>query len=300
VTDAWLSPLFLSDIEPRLHAAFEASDLETFLANAYAAGCAAWPRIEVDPARYVRHLAAVLDETDPEIVQTLRSLQVGDLYLACACVYGNSTAISTLERDFIANLEAPLRSTGLDAHGADEVKQRVREFVLVGAHGIPGVANYRGRGQLRSWLRAVALRQAMGEFRGRRPASGGDEVLQAIPAIAENAELAPWKEQYADAFRIAFEQAIAALDERQRNLLRQHHIDRLSIDALATLYRIHRATAARWVAAARSALVAGVRERVVQQLAISGSDLDSALRLVRSQLDVSIHRLLGANAHRTA
>src|SRR5687768_18197925 len=47
----------------------------------------------------------------------------------------------------------------------------------------------------------------------------------ALPIFADDPQLAPWKEQYAAAFRAAFEHAIAALDERQRTLLRQHHID---------------------------------------------------------------------------
>src|SRR5262245_23010224 len=282
VVDHWLSPLFLGDLAPELHARFAALDLETVLTNAFEAGRLAWPNVELDAARFVRHLAAALDETDAAIEKALTSLHTTDLYLACACAYGDSSAVATLERDFIAKLETPLRSTGLDAHGADDVKQRVREFLLVGAHGVPGIANYRGRGHLRSWLRAVALRQAMLQFRGRRAIPIGDDALQAMPAIADDPELAPWKEQYAAAFRVAFEGAVTALDERQRNLLRQHHIDRLSIDALASLHRVHRATAARWVAAARAALLAGVRERVLEQLSISGSELDSALRMVRS------------------
>ena len=292
--ERWLSALFLGDLDPRLRERFEGlPDLETHLTNAFETGRVAWPQVELSVERFVRHVAGVIDEAE-----TFSALHVGDLYLACACAYGDSTAVSTLEREFIAKLETPLRATGLDAASADDVKQRVREFLLVGAHGVPGIANYRGRGQLRSWLRAVALRQAMMHFRDHRKAPAGDDALQAIPAIADDPQLAPWKDQYAAAFKIAFEGAIAALDEHQRNLLRQHHIDRLSIDALASLHRVHRATAARWVAAARAALLAGVRERVVHHLAISGSELDSALRMVRSQLDVSIHRLLVGKRYR--
>ncbi len=287
--ERWLSPLFLGDLEPGARARFEAiaePELEGLLLAAFEGGRSSWPGIAVDVERYVRHLASVLDEET-----TMQSLHTSDLYLACACVDGDAAALATLERDFIGTLAPALRSTGLDAAATDDVTQKVREMVLVGSEGVPGIANYRGRGQLRSWLRAVALRNAMMEFRGRREAPLGDDALAAMPAVADDAQLAPWKAQYAAAFRTAFAETIATLDERQRTLLRQHHLDRLSVDALASLHKVHRATAARWVASAREALLAGIRERMVKLLAISGSELDSALRMARSQLDVSIHRL---------
>ena len=41
-------------------------------------------------------------------------------------------------------------------------------------------------------------------------------------------------------------EAFAALESRERNLLRYALGDGLSVDAIGTLYRVHRATAARW------------------------------------------------------
>lgn len=293
VTERWLAPLFVGELEPTTRALFAALDettLEGQLAGALEAGQLAWPELTSDAPRFVGHLAAVLgDDGGPA---TLTALHASDLYLACACARGDAEAVAILERDFVASLAAPLRATGLATDGVDEVQQKVREFLLVGNHEVPGILNYRGRGPLRSWLRAVAVRQAMMHFRGRRAGEVSDDALHELPAMTESPELAPWKQQYAAAFRAAFEQAIAALDAHQRTLLRQHHIDRLSIDALARLYKIHRATAARWVAAAREALLAGVRERVAATLAISGSELASVFRLARSQLDISIPRLL--------
>lgn len=293
--DSWLSPQFLGELDGPVREAFAALDesvLEVLLQSTYDAARAQWPAIDVDASVYIRHLAASLDGAEPDT--SLASVQTTDLYLACACAHGDPTAIGTLEREFVSTLDAALRSTGLDAHAADDVKQTVREHMLVGKDGVPGISNYRGRGKLRSWMRAVSLRQAMMHMRGKRETPVGDEALAGLPAIANDAELAPWKDEYAAAFRSAFEAAITEdLDENERNLLRQHHLDRLSIDALASLYRVHRATAARWVAAARDKLHAGVRKRITAQLAIASDELDSALRLARSRFDVSIHRLLG-------
>ena len=70
------------------------------------------------------------------------------------------------------------------------------------------------------------------------------------------------------------------------------HIDELSIDKLGALYRVHRATAARWVASARRALVDATRDQMITRLGVDSVELDSIIRLVRSQLEISIHEQL--------
>jgi RNA polymerase sigma-70 factor (ECF subfamily) len=288
----WLSSLLLGELEPARRAELEVlPDLESRLAAMIQAGRQAFPELVLDDASFVRHLAAIVDETGG----ALEALHAADLYLACACAHGDASAVAILERDHISTLDAPLRATGLPAHAVDDVRQRVRELLLVGSDDVPAIASYRGKGQLRSWLRAVAVRQAMMYFRGQRETPVDDTALE---GAALDDQLAPWKQQYAAAFREAFAQAVAALSEHDRLLLRQHHLDQLSVDELATLHKVHRATAARWVAAARASLLARVRERMTQKLAISGGELDSALRLARSQLDVSIYRLLGGKRQR--
>lgn len=300
--ECWLSPLFLGELEPSLRFRFEGVAepvLDTLLDTALREGREAWPGIDVDAARFVQHLAGVVEDGDSAPADALAALHASDLYLTRACMDGDALALRTIDRDFISKLAPVLRSTGLDAATADDVIQKVRELVLVGTEGVPGIANYRGRGQLRSWLRAVALRNAMMEFRGQRarPVATDDEDLAQL-AVSDDAQLAPWKHQYASAFRSAFAQTIASLDDHQRTLLRQHHLDKLTVDDLARLNQVHRATAARWVASAREKLLAGIRKLMMNELAISGGELDSALRLARSQLDVSLHRLFAAKRKR--
>src|SRR5688572_6119143 len=196
--ELYLSSLFLGELQPERRTQLEAlPDLESRLASMFDAGRSAFPGVELDAPSFMRHLAAVVDETDD---RGLSALHASDLYLACACTHANTVAVAILERDFISTLDAPLRSTGLDAHAVDDVRQRVRELLLVGTDEIPVIASYRGRGQLRSWLRAVAVRQAMVHFRGKRETPVDDAQLAGIADVTTDAELAPWKQQYAAAF----------------------------------------------------------------------------------------------------
>ena len=58
------------------------------------------------------------------------------------------------------------------------------------------------------------------------------------------------------------------------------------------LLRLHRATAARRLAAARAALVKGTRTAMRARLRVDGAELESILRLIESQVHVSVERLL--------
>jgi len=75
-------------------------------------------------------------------------------------------------------------------------------------------------------------------------------------------------------------------------LLHQHALDGLSIDKLAAFYRVHRATTARWLDAARQAVLDGTRRELVSRLQLSVNELDSIMRMIGSRLDVSLPELL--------
>jgi RNA polymerase sigma-70 factor (ECF subfamily) len=255
-------------------------ELDERLAGLIAAGRAAWPGVVVDEAAFAAFLA------EREAVEPLHA---ADLYLACACARGDQTAIAAFLREVVPHIEAAVLGLGADPAQVDEVRAQLVDALLVGAR--PGIATYAGRGQLRSWVRSIAVRMGMRHL-GRTRAAGGDDALATLAAEVDDPEIEHLKARYGDAFRAAFAAALAALTARQRNLLRQHYLDELTVDQLGALYRVHRATAARWVAAAREALFDDTRRRMIDALGLAPSDYDSLLRLLHSQLDLSIQRHL--------
>jgi|GEM_PF-4314550 len=71
------------------------------------------------------------------------------------------------------------------------------------------------------------------------PPRFGDDRLVAHGGRDEaglDPEIAYLKQRYRDEFREAFVAALGALDERQRNVLRQHHLDGMTIDQLGSLH----------------------------------------------------------------
>jgi RNA polymerase sigma-70 factor (ECF subfamily) len=184
-----------------------------------------------------------------------------------------------------------LARVGLPRSDDDEILQRVRVALFTpGSSGESALAAYSGRGSLRAYIRAIAVKLALKKM--QREGATDDPIEEILSGSGDSPELAVVKARCRDELRAAFAVAIEELDDRERMLLRQHHIDGLSIDVLARLHRVHRATAARWIAAARAALLRAIRSHFARTAGLGRAELDSLVALVRSRLDLSLSRLL--------
>jgi RNA polymerase sigma-70 factor (ECF subfamily) len=250
----------------------------------------AWPSVVVADDVF---LAAIRERTDAET--TADAHATDDLYLACGLVAGAPEAIAAFDRACGPAIDRALASSGASEAERADLAQVVRQRLLVAGadDSPPRIATYSARGALAAWVRVVATREAARLLpKARREVSAEDDELAALIAPDADPELGYLKRLYRHEFKQAFEAAIAALDDRQRLLLRQHTLDGLGIDQLAEFYKVHRATTARWVEAAREALLANTQKQLVERLGVSKVELASLMRLIRSQLDVSLPRLL--------
>jgi RNA polymerase sigma-70 factor (ECF subfamily) len=251
-----------------------------------------WPTVDLAPRQFVAHLARHLPAGVP-IETALGQMHTDDLYLACACALGDRNAILAFERHCLAGVENAVSRYRTSSDVVTEVKQRVRERVLVGGSGSPRIERFSGRGDLRSWVRVLAVREAIGlVHRSRRETQADDDMLLHAFVTPADAELEHVKARYVEEFNQAFSAALRALSAHDQTLLRQHVIDGLTIDQLGVLYHVHRATAARNLQRARQALLAATRVRLASRLKVRPSELDSILRLIRSRLDVTLRWLV--------
>jgi RNA polymerase sigma-70 factor (ECF subfamily) len=132
--------------------------------------------------------------------------------------------------------------------------------------------------------------------RARREAPADDEQMMQRISSRDDLAVDLAKGTYRQAFATAFADALHAMPDRASTLLRQHYIDGLTIDELGGLYRVHRSTVARLLARARGSLLAATRALMMQRLDIPASDLDSILRMIRSQIEISLRGLRGSGA----
>ena len=299
VTTPTLVRPFLDAAPAAVRSVLEAvPDLDRRLWAIVAEGRAAWPDLTLDARAMVEFIAR---QATAELADAaLDGLRPADLYLACACAWQLPGAIAAFDRDYMREVDIALQRMRIGPPRLHDVKQLVRQRLFVGGGPAPGqvqgkIAEYAGRGDLRRWVRSVAVRTCLNEMRkGRREILVDDEQLIAHHAIAgDDPELEYMKRTYAHEFRAAFAEALAQLGAREQTLLRYHHVDGLNIDEIGAIYRIHRVTAFRWIEKAKELLARSTLEVLRSRLKLPANELDSVLRMIRSQIHLSLVRHLG-------
>ncbi len=263
--------------------------LEGELASFFGEAAAEWPEFSVRPEALFPYIGAraVLGSPLP-----LRS----DMYLACACSLGDRAAIAAVSIRWLGDIRRSVLKAGVAEDRADDVMQRLTEEWFVSTAVRPAKINeYSGRGDLRGWFRISATRAALKVHRkDKQEGLVSDDAVFEARASADDPELAYVKAHYREEFKAAFQQALDELPPKDRLLLKQHTVDGLSIDELSGLHGAHRATCARWLGSAREELLKQTRKHFMVRARISEGECESVLRLVRSQLDLSIKRRLSS------
>ncbi|MBS1123082.1 MAG: putative DNA-binding regulatory protein [Deltaproteobacteria bacterium] len=256
-------------------------DLAAVLAEARAR----WPEITVDDAALSQRIA--------EHVEPTAALPpfAAELVLAGACLHGDEAAVRYFHHEMFARVDRVLARLRLGAADVDDIKQEVRAKLLLGGSKL---GQYQGTGPLAQWVASVAGREALDLLRKRQPVSEleDDDLFDA----SDDPELHALKTRHRSDFKAAFQDAVSELEPRDRAILRALVVDDRTVNEIAVVYGIHRVTASRWVSEIRQSLLRGTRARLRESLKIDGASLDSAIRLIDSNLDVSLFRLLQAPA----
>src|SRR5512139_780446 len=298
-TESLVRP-FLDAAPPAVRPQLESIvDLDRRLWGLVAEGRAAWPDLQVQARELVEFVARQLT---PDLADAaLDGLRPADLYLACACSKGMTAAIAAFDRDYMKEVDIALARMRIGPPRLNDVKQLVRQrlFVGGGTAGAPTsagkISEYGGRGDLRRWVRCVAVRTCLNDLRkGKREILVDDDQLIAQHAVsADDPEVEYMKRTYATEFKAAFADALAALGPSEQTSLRYHHVDGLNIDEIGAIYRVHRVTAFRWIEKAKEQLVKTTLDTLKTRLKLPSAELDSVLRMIRSQIHLSLVRHLG-------
>lgn len=216
-----------------------------------------------------------------------------EVAVVLAALEGDRAAGKALEAYFDV-IPPTLARMEVSADFIDEVQQTLRQRLLTGDP--PKILRYVGRGSLRGLLKVSATREAISRLRKEGRESPADDAL--LDRTGErDPELQFLKERYRALFKSAFEAAVGTLEPRERNLLRLHFLRKVTLEKLATMYDVHRATIVRQLAAIRAKMDKETRASLRAQLELHGGpkgadELDEIMDLVRSRMDVSVDRLL--------
>lgn len=250
---------------------------------------ARWPEVEVDVEAVCSALAkleSTYAQADPLAAET-----IADVIIAVACHEGQTRAHAAFEERYFGSVAARVASLVPPDAETSDVIQRLR-VRLFGSDA--RLLDYAGRGGWSQFIYVAATRIALNLRTSDRRRSEREQRFSndaELAARVSTPELEFAKGEYRAMLKSAFENAVASLPDRDRNLLRAHLVDRLGIDPLATTYGVNRATVARWIRQARAAVADRTRTSLQEHLSRSGRNLEEIETLVKSQLDLSIARV---------
>jgi RNA polymerase sigma-70 factor (ECF subfamily) len=266
------------------------------VARELAAAREKWPAANISDAQFAEALTKRIS-AQKDLATAWARLRVEDLFLALWCATGDARAIAAFEQVHRADLDGALARFRRLAVTADELRQTLRIKLFVASEGrLPRITDYSGFGFLQNWLRVTALRALVDIARSEKARKLeellADDDLLGMPSLGPDVSSRYSREQISRAIKHAFAKAVAALGPRQRNFLRHAQVDGLTLDQIAALYSVHRATVARTLAQARQEITDATRRELGQALGIAEDSLDSIVRGADSRIDLSLSRVL--------
>lgn len=217
---------------------------------------------------------------------------VGDLALALGCSVGHVLALELFDQKLLARLGAYVGRIDSSPGFVDELRQTLREHLLVGSP--PRIAEYTGRGSLEGWVRVTSTRMAL-RMKQRQPelAAAPPSEVPDPRSAAGDPETAFLKHRYRDELNRALSAVVASLPADERAWLKLYYLDELTVEQIGGLYRVHASTVWRRLRALEARVLDGLREEIQQRLRVGAHEVDSLIGLVRSQLHMSLSGALG-------
>lgn len=274
-------------------------ELDEALSTAIETARAAFPEVVIPADEFAAYLAERADASVSPIA-ALEAMNVPELYLACACGRGSREALAAFESTYIPLVTPFIAKIDPAPPFMDEVKQLLRLCVLVGEEKNtderePKILRYRGRGSLKGWLGVTAARIAVDL---KRKGTGREISLDdlVVQASASDPEVNHLRGRYLGDFREVVKRAVAtaleSLEASERNLLRWHLVESLSLRKIAAVRGVHVATVAREYARLRAAIMDKVRAALRDSSGLPSQDVDSVLGALASRISISIGGVL--------
>jgi RNA polymerase sigma-70 factor (ECF subfamily) len=242
-------------------------------------GRESWPEVDLAADRFEEHVRRLA------LSEACLEEHSEDLFLVFAVLEGNPRALAAFDDAYLRPACAGAARIDRDAGFLDDVARQLRLKLISAPE--PALRGYAGAAKLIQWLRVAALRAAL-ELKRSERVPAGDLPIDQLLADSNIAVTGLHLED----FRRALEESFRRLPTRQRTLLRLHFIDGLKLDAMATIYGVHRATVARWLVAIRRMLFALAKERLGANDPLESRDLRSLYRLLEDELQVTLSSLL--------
>lgn len=228
------------------------------------------------------------------VLDELETLHGAEVALAYLCARGDVRAIARFDREYLGRVPEKLRRIDPSESFAGEIVQRLRERLLVAQpdNGKIRMDEFSGRGSLLGWVQVAAARLALNYRRDEKVSRHVDADDFDLVGATQDPALMLIKQRHQADFKVAFGEAIAVLPEDDRELLRLHFVDGLSLGQIGKLEGVDKSTVSRRLTAVRALVFAETRRRLEQRLGLSHQEFESLMNVIQSQMHLSIERIL--------
>ncbi|MBL4683592.1 MAG: sigma-70 family RNA polymerase sigma factor, partial [Nannocystaceae bacterium] len=229
---------------------------------------------------FARRVASVVEVASPAL-GSLAELRPTEQFLVTACLSRLPGAVEALEAHAFG-LVAAVSSQFSGVLSRDEFVQDVRSRLLTSAtDAAPRLALFTGLTSLERWIRIMAVRVGLDTVRSAQRRQTRERALPDV-LPQRDPELYWMRQLYTENFERILLRSLSTLPARDRNVLRAQVVHGMSLDEMARVWAVHRATIARWLQAARTGLLVSVREGLQLEAGLSESEVDSVINLIRS------------------
>jgi RNA polymerase sigma-70 factor (ECF subfamily) len=155
-------------------------------------------------------------------------------------------------------------------------------------------ALYGGGGALGAFVRVAGVRLAQTARRTR--ARQREDTMTDRLATSGDPERLVLRKEHAERLTDAVRAALSELDDQSNEALRCFYFESRSLEEIATLLRVSRATAARRVAHARERVLNEARRHLKQAAGMRADEAESMLRWMTSNFEMGLSMALGRAA----
>jgi RNA polymerase sigma-70 factor (ECF subfamily) len=285
-TEAGFSEVFLGERPD----AVVPPDLEARLGEIVARASRAWSELAIDPRRLIAQLARVIGE---DVAGGLAELYAEDFALGVACVDNLPGALALVDRLCGGAVVAAIARVDRNPELRNEVRQILWQRLFVGtAAQAPRILSYAGRGPLAGWVAVAAQRIALDLRRDAARTVAADPGADQLLPSSDHPEADYLRARYRTEFETAVSEALIALPDRDRLLLRLTTVSGLSHEQIANIYKVNQSTVTRWIARARAEVLEATERVMCDKLGVPRGEFRSLAGLLLSRIDLSVSRVL--------
>jgi RNA polymerase sigma-70 factor, ECF subfamily len=232
-----------------------------------------------------------------DVESYVRGLHLNDLALACACASGHDAAWEHFVREMRPALYAAARAIARPDTARDLADSLYAQLFGVDAKGQQRrslLDYYHGRARLSTWLRTVLAQRHIDAVRERaRTVPLDTEAEQTMSATSSSAE--PDLRDNVARVQRALNDAVDALDARDRLRLRLYYAQRLTLARIGRALGEHEATASRNLERVRRTLRQEIERRLRESHGMDAAGVASCLQQAVDAPDLDLSHVLAAD-----